>query len=113
MYVRVIVFIIVSQSPQHAPVHIIPEGLAVQEIKVAMGTPCQCFRLDVGVVYGVNDILTVLLHMSIHSCYVCTCVFVSCIRQVKVPRMPHSVTNHGLSSLNGPRYSHLSSGLPR
>lgn len=48
-----------SQAPYKSPVVSIPDGLAVQEIKVSVGTPRQCFRLDVGVVYGVEDILTV------------------------------------------------------
>lgn len=105
--------VVISQSPQHTPVHIIPEGLALQEIKVAMGTPRQGFHLDVGVVYGIYDTLTVLLYLSIHSCYMCMCICVLHIRQVKVLRMPRSVTSHGASSLSGPRYNHLNSGLPQ
>ena len=47
------------QSLDHIPVLTIPEDVVVQEIKVAVGTARKCFYLDVGVVYGINDILTV------------------------------------------------------
>ena len=47
------------QARDRSPVLTVPDGMAVQEIKLTVGTHRKWFHLDVGVVYGVNDTLTV------------------------------------------------------
>ena len=64
-----------SQAPDLSPVLSIPDGVAVQEIKVTMGTAQKCFHLDVGVVYGINDILTVCLDWPVTVHQVCDPVY--------------------------------------
>ena len=51
--------LISSQAADLSPVLSVPDGIALQEIRVTMGTAQKCFHLDVGVVYGINDLLTV------------------------------------------------------
>ncbi|CAI7999674.1 L-fucose kinase [Geodia barretti] len=46
------------QAADLSPVLSVPDGIALQEIRVTMGTAQKCFHLDVGVVYGINDLLT-------------------------------------------------------
>jgi fucokinase len=53
------------QAADLSPVLTVPDGIAVQEIRVTMGTAQKCFRLDVCVVYGINDLLTVRIIYSL------------------------------------------------